>query len=951
MLFRVCFRVFLPSVSPAQIVLSCGYDFVVTPLGRPGRTGHASWPPAPLPVSAFPAAPGRDVAWTRSDRDLAGAQWSGQVVGTLSRWADPDSADASLAADSLAAWAREAAWASHLGLQAIVADLGALWRVREARGEAPWRGPGGHPRTLRALADVLEAAPGAALWVLVPLQDVASAPRAAPTGPDAADASWAFFDALRTFCDHSSRLGVALSVGAGWERVRLGGRSDGASVVPAASASPSAASLARWRGEPLKALFVESTAFTKNKKGFPVLPKPLAAVVTAAVSDGVQVVVREARLARPFGSSKKKDKEIETSGKDDAGKHGRTGNARAGGDAASGGTAGTMARTSASASTSVTKALPTASPSAPPPSSASPSSSSPACSVPDLSLFFPGSPTSTAHAHWEYASYLFRRAPAPSTPAGAPCDGEDPDPQYRDLLQAPLQPLADDLESGTYETFERDRIKYQLYEEAIELVLRDRLQLGLHRATDGTNGKAAAADGSGAQQRSTDGCGATADTETAAPVVPVSASPKAAAVRVAVCGAGRGPLVAAALRAADRVGVPVRVEVVEKNANALVTLAHRLRDPDESPRWLGRVRLTPGDMRSWVPIEGPGSVDVLVSELLGSFGDNELSPECLDGPARWLEPAHGVSIPSRSASYLAPVTASGPWTDARAASAEDAGKSPLDTPYVVQLHRARELAEPQQVFVFYHGKQGRITQGKETQQGENDANAGKQQEEKEEKRETGGAVGAEKETPANKRTNQRTESQRGGDQGNALGNADCLPLFAAYPPPPLALPARAEVPAGLVSSDSNDRHATLDFAPTPAAPPVWSPAWAAAAQAAPGAAPSAAALCTAEPTSAQALQPAPSCVVHGFVGYFDATLYGSIQLSTLPATHTPGMHSWFPIFFPLREPVRADRGQRVALAMWRRGDARKVWYEWGLVQPRVTLLQNLRGKNYHVGLL
>ena len=28
---------------------------------------------------------------------------------------------------------------------------------------------------------------------------------------------------------------------------------------------------------------------------------------------------------------------------------------------------------------------------------------------------------------------------------------------------------------------------------------------------------------------------------------------------------------------------------------------------------------------------------MLVSELLGSFGDNELSPECLDGAQRYLK--------------------------------------------------------------------------------------------------------------------------------------------------------------------------------------------------------------------------------------------------------------------------------------------------------------------------
>jgi protein arginine N-methyltransferase 5 len=43
------------------------------------------------------------------------------------------------------------------------------------------------------------------------------------------------------------------------------------------------------------------------------------------------------------------------------------------------------------------------------------------------------------------------------------------------------------------------------------------------------------------------------------------------------------------------------------------------------------VSLFNDDMRSWQP---PKLVDILISELLGSFGDNELSPECLDGAQR-----------------------------------------------------------------------------------------------------------------------------------------------------------------------------------------------------------------------------------------------------------------------------------------------------------------------------
>ena len=46
--------------------------------------------------------------------------------------------------------------------------------------------------------------------------------------------------------------------------------------------------------------------------------------------------------------------------------------------------------------------------------------------------------------------------------------------------------------------------------------------------------------------------------------------------------------------------------------------------------------------------------DILVSELLGSFSDNELSPECLDGAQKFLKP-DGVSIPCEYTSFVAPL--------------------------------------------------------------------------------------------------------------------------------------------------------------------------------------------------------------------------------------------------------------------------------------------------------
>ena len=78
-------------------------------------------------------------------------------------------------------------------------------------------------------------------------------------------------------------------------------------------------------------------------------------------------------------------------------------------------------------------------------------------------------------------------------------------------------------------------------------------------------------------------------------------------------------------------------------------------------RWEEQVTLVSADMRTW---QAPQAANILVSELLGSFGDNELSPECLDGAQRFLHP-QGVSIPCAYTSHLQPVTSSKLWADVK----------------------------------------------------------------------------------------------------------------------------------------------------------------------------------------------------------------------------------------------------------------------------------------------
>ena len=249
---------------------------------------------------------------------------------------------------------------------------------------------------------------------------------------------------------------------------------------------------------------------------------------------------------------------------------------------------------------------------------------------------------------------------------------------YQDYLQAPLQPLTDNLESITYEVFEKDPIKYDQYLKAIQQALIDWRDQG--KRASGSDGR----------------------------------------IVVAVVGAGRGPLITRALQASDTTGIPIDLWAVEKNSNAFVLLQ---RHNEET--WANRVNLVKSDMRSWkgplreavyqrsgytgqwplrrdeektsntdlasssaAPIEpqapSHGPIDILVSELLGSFADNELSPECLDGILPLLNPTHGISIPCSYSAYLTPIAAPKLHADIAARALTDP-EAP-HTPYVVMLH-------------------------------------------------------------------------------------------------------------------------------------------------------------------------------------------------------------------------------------------------------------------------
>lgn len=514
---------------------------------------------------------------------------------------------------------------------------------------------------------------------------------------------------------------------------------------------------------------------------------------------------------------------------------------------------------------------------------------------------------------------------------------------FRDLLQVPLQPLGHQLENATYEVFERDPVKYRQYRLALEqhFVLLYQSLLDKHAAWCSFHGT------------SSDFCG-----DSYLQFQPY--------LDVCVLGAGRGPLITCCIEAAANTGVPIRLFAVEKNPFAFVSLLqtvqhhggtgdgscthhqcvdgpsieHPFSDGtacncsiDHRANW-SHLTLVESDMRSIIerscssshdlPAHFPTRFHVVVSELLGSFGDNELSPECLWDIQKILTSPHddtvqcddanssdvisqmiqsdpilagqevpskelfnylmksiqGVSLPNFYRSWIAPVVASqaynqilshnfvfsksgssSPVASLEEFSAKQAQQNKLlHTPYVVMLHNHCVLAPPCPAFSFSHPHIS---------------------------------------VPAPNLQN-----------GDPLWVTSNHQLFMDHP---LA------------------RFCSITFS----------------------------------------FPANESVLIHGFSGYFETILFDStsnrqqtltgfdsvIGYSILPDTYSHGMFSWFPFFFPLQVPLllsplpagSVDQKHQVVFYLWRKCDHKRVWYEYAC-QEQKGLVHNLGGIASSIGL-
>lgn len=424
---------------------------------------------------------------------------------------------------------------------------------------------------------------------------------------------------------------------------------------------------------------------------------------------------------------------------------------------------------------------------------------------------------------------------------------------YQDYLQAPLQPLTVNLESITYEVFEKDPIKYAWYERAVARALHDWIEQG--KPTSNPDGR----------------------------------------VVVAVVGAGRGPLVSRALKASEDVGVEIDMWALEKNPNAFVLLQRH----NES-LWNGKVNLVKSDMRTWRgPIRaatpttanriyntmpeddrndelnqqtptpgkpsftgsptldstyllatapesttpGPYKIDILISELLGSFGDNELSPECLDGVQHLLNPVHGISIPASYTAHITPIAAPKLHADI-SHGMSGTNPSASETPYVVMLHAIDYLS------TVVDDADGNVHSPPATQSPLTP---------------TGNTA-----MPYSK-IHTRLSQTPSQAQSNASLAPRSVPVIHQtwafqHPNPTLPSLTPSSIGPGITTEPSlsnahNARVCVLKF-------------------------------------------PIPNRgICHGLAGYFETVLYRGVELSTNPNTmdqKSEGMISWFPIYFPLK---------------------------------------------------
>lgn len=202
---------------------------------------------------------------------------------------------------------------------------------------------------------------------------------------------------------------------------------------------------------------------------------------------------------------------------------------------------------------------------------------------------------------------------------------------HSDELIDPLQPLTRDLGLEVYQTFEEDKVKYSQYDAAIEMAIDDLR----HR------------------------------------------NPR---LTILVVGPGRGPLLRMVMNYTSDEDT---VMAIEKNPNCIDILR-------ENALNRSLVTVVQADVRD-APALG---YDLIVSELLGSFGCNEACPEIL----QHFTSAHTIMIPQSYTTYLQP------------AYCDILEQFRAQRPYVASLNSVFSIGPPVPIFEFLHPGTNKLDQ-------------------------------------------------------------------------------------------------------------------------------------------------------------------------------------------------------------------------------------------------
>lgn len=217
------------------------------------------------------------------------------------------------------------------------------------------------------------------------------------------------------------------------------------------------------------------------------------------------------------------------------------------------------------------------------------------------------------------------------------------------ILQAPIEPIVDNLENEAYKIFEQDTFKYQQYERAIAKALVD-----LHNSW--TSNKKP---------------------------------------HVLFLGPGRGPLIDRFFSALNLLSVSSKdfiITAIERNPNVMILLNQK-----NAMYWNSEVNIINADSRDYIHLnykaENP-KFSMVISELIGSFGCNELMPECIDSIAtQELCDENCIFIPQDLHCYVSPVFSPKLW--------KLASNTSVDKLYVPMLPEMEVLLDyPKEVWSF-----------------------------------------------------------------------------------------------------------------------------------------------------------------------------------------------------------------------------------------------------------